>query len=45
MFQWPSGYGISVRHMRFLFHNQLKAIYYLMDSFVTGNSQRTLYIC
>ena len=38
-----SGYGISLWHMRLLVQIQLR--YYLMDFFVTGKSQRTLYIC
>ena len=44
MLQWPSGYGLyGVR----LLHMRLPVgIYWRwLDSFVTGNSQRTLHIC
>ena len=44
MFQWSSGYGVSLLHSKLLVPIQLKKKYNIMDSFVTGNSQRTLYI-
>ena len=42
---WPSGYGVSLRHMKLLVRIHYSAIYFLLFFFVTGNSQRTLYIC
>ena len=41
MCQWPCSYGVSLWHIRLLVQFHLS----LLGFFVTGTSQRTLYIC